>query len=214
MKERVLIDIDGTICIGAMLELCEEYLGEKIDITTIPVGLYINQVIDSLEFRKYFLGHNVYDYGITEQYTIDSIRELSSIYDVYIATIYHYPDAPEFSSIMLPRKLEYLKKYFSFLGEKKFLFVGDKSVLDFDISIGDSLSDMIGKKDNFLLTTYHNKDINDDELKNRNITRVDDWKDIMDNLMNVKNAGDFGYRKKWIKNFGSFFIKKTYFVHE
>lgn len=184
MKERILIDVDDTLCIDAMQEICEEYLGKEIDTSLIPSGIYINQVIDSPEFRRYFLDHNLYDYGKTEQYTVESVKKLSIKYDVYIATTYHYPNAEEFSTRMLPRTLEYLKKHFPFLGENKFLFVGDKSVLNFDISIGDSLSDMIGKKQNFLLTRYHNKDISEDDLQNRRAIRVNDWKEIMDVLEN------------------------------
>jgi len=194
MKKRVLIDIDGTLCVNAMQELCEEYLGEKIDMSTLPPGVYINQKIDSPEFRKYLLEHNIYEYGKTEQDTIDFVCRLSKKYDVYIATIYYFPNIEEFSSKILPRKFEYLKKYFSFLGEEKFLFVGDKSILNFDISIGDTLSDMIGSNQNFLLTRQHNKHISKEDLKKRKAVRVSNWKEIM-NILDEKESTDLLKRK-------------------
>ena len=179
MKEKILIDLDDTITTGTMEQLCKDFLGYEIDKDSLIPGQYINQQITSPYFVDFFLKHNLYDYDGTDQYVINCIKELDKKYDIYIASVYHYPNMPEVSSIMIKRKLEHLKKYFGFLGEKKFLLVGDKSILNFDISIGDSLNDQIGKKRNFLITRYHNKHLSEELLNNYNSIRVESWHDIM-----------------------------------
>ena len=51
-------------------------------------------------------------------------------------------------------------------------------MINVDISIGDSMSDQIGKKRNFLFTRYHNRHIKEDVLKEKNSIRVDSWKEL------------------------------------
>ncbi len=54
-----------------------------------------------------------------------------------------------------------------------------KQLLHADIMIDDkptNFGDYIGKK--LMLTAYHNKNISDNELKTKNIERVNSWYDI------------------------------------
>ncbi len=178
MKEKILIDLDDTILMDAWKELTEDYLGHSIDLDSLAPNTYVNTGLTSLEFSKFFLEHNLYDYGSLEPNVIESIQKLSKNYDVYIASSFVVPDLPDISSIFAKRKIDFLKTTFPFLEEKRFI-IGNKDLLDVDISIGDSMSDQIGKKKNFLLTRYHNKHIKEEELQKENSIRISTWKELM-----------------------------------
>lgn len=178
MKEKVLIDLDDTIVVDSWKELTENYLGHSIDLDSLKPGTYVNQNLVSKDFSEFFITHNLYDYGFLDPFVVDFIRKLSHHYDVYIASIFTIPGLSETSSIFAQRKIEFLQKHFEFLGEEKFLIIGGKNMIDVDISIGDSMSDQIGKKKNFLLTRYHNKHITQEELQKKNSIRVDSWREL------------------------------------
>lgn len=180
MKEKMLIDLDDTIIVDSWKELTEEYLKKTIDLDSLKPGTYVNSGLISPEFTKYFLEHNLYDYGKLDSYVVDSIKELSKRYDVYISSIFVTPGMPEISSIFAKRKIDFLNEYFPFLGEDKFLILGSKNMIEVDISIGDSMSDQIGKKQNFLLTRYHNMHISKEEISKKNSIRVNSWKELME----------------------------------
>ena len=62
---------------------------------------------------------------------------------------------------------------------KKFIFLSDKELVDADIRIDDSVDKLKGKAEmKLLFTAYHNKNIADDELKEKKLTRVNSWKEI------------------------------------
>ncbi len=180
MKEKLLIDLDDTILVDAWKELTEEYLNKTIHLESLEPGTYVNSKLTTPEFISFVLERNLYDYGKLDSYVVDSIKELSKYYDVYIASIFVTPGMQEISSILAKRKIDFLNQYFSFLGEDKFLILGSKNILEVDISIGDSMSDQIGKKQNFLFTRYHNKHISNEELSKKNSIRVSSWKELME----------------------------------
>ncbi len=179
MKEKILIDLDDTIIVDSWKELTEEYLGEPIDLDSLEPGTYVNFGLETPEFINYFIEHDLYDYGYLDAYIVDSIKKLSEHYDVYIASSFIAPGMPETNAIFAKRKMDFLQKKFSFLGDSKFLLVACKNMIEVDISIGDSMSDQIGKKQNFLLTRYHNKHISNEELSKKNSIRVSSWKELM-----------------------------------
>lgn len=178
MKEKVLIDLDDTIIVDSWKKLVEEYLGHSVDLNSLEPGTYVNKGLTSSDFIEYFMSHNLYDYGFLDPFVIEFIKKLSVHYDVYISSIFITPGMSSTSSIFAKRKIEFLQEHFSFLEEEKFLIIGSKNMLDVDISIGDSMSDQIGKKRNFLLTRYHNKHINEEELQKKNSIRVNTWKEL------------------------------------
>ncbi|MDD3187086.1 MAG: hypothetical protein PHD02_01270 [Bacilli bacterium] len=171
--KRIVFDLDDTLLVEAMKGIAEEFLKKEINLDEISDGRYINQFINDPLFDKYLIDKNLYDFGFIKEGTIDLLHKLSEDYDVYIASTYFFPGLEESSSVFLKRKFEFLRKNFGFLGYSKFLFVGDKKIFDFDYAVGDSLSDMIGRQ-NFLVTSYHNKQYNDDVLKQCNSVRIDD----------------------------------------
>jgi len=99
------------------------------------------------------------------------IKELSAHYEIYIVTA-----AMEFPASLAP-KYRWLKKHFSFLNEKNFVFCGDKSIILADYLIDDTPSNLEtfqGK--GILFTAPHNTNAT-------GYTRVNNWKEAADYFM-------------------------------
>ena len=96
------------------------------------------------------------------------IKELSAHYEIYIVTA-----AMEFPASLAP-KYRWLKKHFSFLNEKNFVFCGDKSIILADYLIDDTPSNLEtfqGK--GILFTAPHNTSAT-------GYTRFNNWKEAAD----------------------------------
>jgi len=94
------------------------------------------------------------------------IKKLSANYEIYIVTA-----AMEFPASLAP-KYQWLKKHFSFLNEKNFVFCGDKSIIHADYLLDDTPSN---------LETFNGKGILFTAPHNVNATgyaRVDNWKEV------------------------------------
>ena len=96
------------------------------------------------------------------------LRKLSDHYEIYIVTA-----AMEFPASLAP-KYQWLKKHFSFLNEKNFVFCGDKSIIHTDYLIDDTPSH---------LDTFQGKGILFSAPHNLNVTgyeRLNSWKEAED----------------------------------
>jgi len=94
------------------------------------------------------------------------IKKLSANYEIYIVTA-----AMEFPVSLAP-KYQWLKKHFSFLNEKNFVFCGDKSIIHADYLLDDTPSNLetfSGK--GVLFTAPHN-------VNATGYARVNNWKEV------------------------------------
>ena len=94
------------------------------------------------------------------------IKKLSTNYEIYIVTA-----AMEFPASLAP-KYQWLKKHFSFLNEKNFVFCGDKSIIHADYLLDDTPSN---------LETFNGKGILFTAPHNVNTTgyaRVNNWIEV------------------------------------
>lgn len=107
------------------------------------------------------------DLGVMEG-SQEVIRELSEHYEIYITTA-----AMEHPS-SFTAKYEWLKEHFSFLSDMNFVFCGDKSIINADYLIDDSVRHF--KKfagQGILFTSQHN-------LQETGYVRVNDWYEVRD----------------------------------
>ncbi|MBO0602345.1 5'-3'-deoxyribonucleotidase [Sporosarcina sp. E16_3] len=96
------------------------------------------------------------------------IKELSAQYEIYIVTA-----AMEFPASLAP-KYQWLKKHFSFLNEKNFVFCGDKSIIHADYLIDDTPSNLEAFQGRpMLFTAPHNTNAT-------GYTRLNNWKEVAD----------------------------------
>lgn len=179
--EKLIVDMDDVITEKGFIRMINEFLGTKYK-SEDANSYYVNDLIPKDKFEewvKFFEEKNVYDYVNIVKYAPEVIEKLNKFYDIYIITAYIFRDKPEISGNQLKNKFDYLAKNFPFIAPKKFIFLSDKELVDADIRIDDSVDKLKGKAEmKLLFTAYHNKNIADDELKEKKLTRVNSWKEI------------------------------------
>lgn len=184
MKKKIMIDMDDVIVSGWFLYLLNKFMHTNYKDEDFN-KFYMQDIIpNKKEFFNYFFNKNLYDYGFLKDGAIDTIKELSKNYEIYICSSYIYKDAEEESGIILKYKHEYLIKYFPFLNPNNFIFTGDKSVVNCDIKIDDRVENLGNATTKLLFTAYHNKDLTDSELNKKGINRVNNWNEIKNLLLN------------------------------
>ena len=106
-------------------------------------------------------------------------EKLSKKYELYIVTAYVFRDDETKSAGLLKNKFNYLIKEFPFIRPQQYIFTSNKEIINCEIKIDDKESNLSGNAETKLLfTSYHNKNITDEDLKKNNIIRVNNWKDI------------------------------------
>lgn len=187
--KRILIDMDDVICENGFIRMINEFLGENYKPEDAN-SYYINDLIPKEKFEewvKFFEEKNVYDYVNIVKDAPEVIEELNKFYDIYIITAYIFRDKPEISGNQLKNKFDYLTKVLPCIDPKKFVFLSDKELVDADVRIDDSVDKLKGKAEiKLLFTAYHNKNIPEEELKEKKLIRVNTWKEIENILLKEK----------------------------
>ena len=82
-------------------------------------------------------------------------------------------------------KFNFLIKNLPFLDPRKFVFTSSKDVVCGDVFIDDYLGNLERSpaKTKLLFTSYHNKHFTDEELKQKNIKRVNGWEEVCKTLL-------------------------------
>lgn len=66
-----------------------------------------------------------------------------------------------------------------FIPPQNYIFTSNKEIINCEIKIDDKLSNLAGTAETKLLfDAYHNKNITDEELKQKGAVRVNGWEDI------------------------------------
>lgn len=182
MKKRVMIDMDDVITDGTFRKQIEDYIGEKID--TNKTGYYLQNALGDRKeefFRKGPL--DMYEDAPLKEGAYEVILKLNAVYDVYIVTSYEIPDSHYQEGNHLKYKMEYLQKQLPFLSAKQIIFLNDKSLMDFDIRIDDSIRHLTSGETLLLFDAYSNQELTSEELASKNVKRVMNWQEIADILL-------------------------------
>ena len=178
MKKKIMIDMDDVIVSGGFLYLINKFLNKNYKEEDFN-NFYMQDILpDKKSFYEFFLQHNLYDYCEIKEDAKEIIEELSKYYEIYICTSYIFKEIVDESGIILKYKYDYLLKNFSFLNPYNYIFTGNKNIVKTDIKIDDRIENLDNADLKLLFTAYHNKNITEEELKNKNIIRVDNWRDI------------------------------------
>lgn len=184
MKKKIMVDMDDVMVSGGFLYLINEFMHtnyKEEDFTEF----YMQDIVpNKKEFFDYFYKKNQYDYSVLKDGVVEALKELSKTYEIYICTSYIFKEAPKGSSVILKYKYDYLLKYFPFLNPNKFIFTGDKSIVNCDIKIDDRVENLENATTKLLFTAYHNKKLSDNELDKKGIIRVNNWNEIKNLLLN------------------------------
>ena len=157
--KTIMIDMDNVITDGKFFEILRDYLGYEPDYD--KYGYYLQDILGDKKadfFNKFKLMNN-YDNAILLPDCYEVLKKLNEHYN-------------------LKYKYDYLRKELDFLNPRSFIFTADKSVVDCDIKIDDKLENILGADTKLLFTAYHNKTLSNEELEEKNVIRVNGWKDI------------------------------------
>ncbi|MEG1705275.1 MAG: hypothetical protein RR290_01715 [Clostridia bacterium] len=187
-KQNLMIDMDDVICNGGFLYLINEFTHKHYVIDDFK-DYYMQDVIpqeDKKDWLEFFKQNNIYTKACFIQNAYEIIYKLNEVYNVFIVTSYIVPEEIIISSKLLQDKFVWLQENLPFISPYNYVFCSNKDIIDCDIKIDDKLSNLTGNihtKTKLLFTAYHNKNITDNELKNNNVIRVNNWNDISEILL-------------------------------
>lgn len=185
--QKIMIDLDETICSPTYLEEVNKYMKTDYQYTDIDT-YFVEDIIPPLErekFLDYFYENaNVYDHAYVFPEAIEVIRDLCQVYDVYIVSAFVDKRRPKESSIMAKYKYEWILKNMPFIDPKKIILTGSKHMIMCDIKIDDKVGNLKGYGETKLLLDHmHNRKYSFEELESLGIKRVHDWRQIRDILL-------------------------------
>lgn len=185
--QKILIDIDDTIIVDCYLEIVNKFLNKNYtydDIKDYWVDTIIPKELES-EYLDYIYNKiNIYDYGKILDNAISVIKDLTKYYEVFICSAYIDKRSIKDCSHFLVHKHNFLVEKLPFINPENYIFTNRKDIINADIYIDDKLENLTNGKVKLLMTSYHNKNITVEELKEKNIIRVNNWNDVKEILLN------------------------------
>ena len=177
--KTIMDDMDDVITYGNFTKILDDYLGYHYDYDTVKT-YYIQDILGDKkdDFFSKFKDMDMYENATLLPDCYDVLKELSKHYKIYICTDYIWREITQYAGNNLRNKYNFLYKKLDFIEPKNYIFTCDKSVVNCDIKIDDKVSNIEGAKTKLLFTAWHNKDLRDEELKEKNIIRVNNWQEI------------------------------------
>lgn len=174
-----MVDMDNVITNGNFTFFLEEFLDRKLDFNKINVK-YRQELIKGREdeFREIYQFKNLYENAPLLDGCFDVLKRLNDKFDIYIVTSYIWGQDVINAAENLKYKYNYLKEKLPFINPSKYIFTQDKKIMYFDVRIDDRLSGLENGETKLLFNSWSNKSIKDDDLKSKNITRVNNWYEI------------------------------------
>lgn len=180
-KKDLLLDVDEVICFSGYLEAVNDFLNTNYTIDDFDCYYIDEKVIPKerfKEFNEYVSKRNLYDYTSFLPGAIETIKKLNEKYEIYICSACLNTFDLDNSGIQFKNKYDFLRKNLPFINPKKFILTSSKNMVKADIQIDDYLPNFDNDtKLKILFPSYHNKNIDDEILKEKNIIRAGyDWK--------------------------------------
>lgn len=181
-KKKILIDVDEVLCQSSFLDEINKFLDTKYSLDDFS-EYYIDDVLGTDENKQKFYGiikdKDLYQNAKIYDGAVESLKKLNEKYDIYICSACVMFCMQKESGIYFKHKYDFLIKNFSFLNSDNFIFTSSKNIFKADVQIDDRLKNLEGSVNKkILFTAYHNKNISDNELKEKGIIRVDNWNEI------------------------------------
>lgn len=181
-KKKLLLDIDEVFCFPGFLKFINEFLG-----TTYEIDDFTDYYIDEAaipkerftEFNQFIQDKNLYLDAYILPHAVEVIKKLNEIYDVYPCSDCLNPFNIEMSGQIFKNKFDFLYKNLPMIPPKRYIFTASKNLINADVIIDDRVNNL-GEHipTRILFPSYHNRDINANEVKNKGIIKAgDDWRE-------------------------------------
>ena len=182
-KKTIMIDMDEVIVVGRFSDFLKEFLG-NVNFENLQTQNRQDLIKGKEEeFKKIYKYRNLYkddkgNYIEPLPNCVDVIKKLNTIYEIYIVTSYIWKENVIDAATNLRNKYDYLHYWFPFIDTNRFIFMTDKTKIEYDIGIDDRVSNLGSCSIKLLFTEFRNKKLTDEELKNIGIERVNSWLDV------------------------------------
>lgn len=190
MKKTIILDVDEVICFGGFLNAVNDFLGTNYVIDDFT-DYYIDEACipkDRMaEFNEFIQGRDMYKNALMLPNAIETIKDLNEKYEIFILSSCVNPFDVEGSGRLFQDKYNFLRSILPFLNPKNIILTSAKHMFKADIQIDDlitNFSDDVGMK--ILFPSYHNKDVNDEDLEKCGAIRAGfDWRDGWNNIRDI-----------------------------
>lgn len=190
-KKKLLLDCDEVICFSGYLEAVNDFLGTSYVIDDFS-DYYIDEAAIPPEkmpdFNKFINGRNLYENAHILPGAIDAIKILSEEYDIYILSSCVNPLDINGSGRMFVDKYNFLIQNLPFIQPENFIFTSAKHLFKANVMIDDRMSNFEGNEVDvkILFPSYHNKDVDDEELKSKGVIRAGyDWRNGWNEVLQI-----------------------------
>lgn len=182
--EKIMIDMDNVITDGNFNKIIEEYFKIKVDMNKEKSYYYVQKYANKNKenFWNYVKDKNFYSNAKLLDGCFETLKQLAEKYDLYIVTSYLWIETIDLSGENLKNKYNYLRENLPFIKPENYIFTTNKNILNFDIKIDDKPENLKNAKIKLLFTAWHNKDLTDETLTNKNYIRVNNWHEILEIL--------------------------------
>ena len=183
--EKIIIDLDDVLAIDGYLNMMNAFCNSNYKYEDAK-GYYVEELLDEetlKAYREFFKHNNVYDYSTVAKDSKEVLMNLMLEYDIYICSSYYSDIDNIIMPELIPKKCEFLKRNYPYIPSKNFIFTNDKSMIEADVKIDDVVHNLDNGEIKLLYNAYHNSKIDNNELNEKEILRVNDWKEIEDILI-------------------------------
>lgn len=182
-KKDILVDVDEVIVFSGFVEAVNDFMGTNYVIDDFT-EYYIDEVAipkDKMdEFNKFLNNRNLYDYAEILPGAIETLEELNKEYNIYLLTSCVNEANLDGCGRVFMDKYNFLRKNLPFINPKQFIFTGSKGLFKAYVKIDNLLENFNSDEEveiKILFPSYHNKDITDEELKEKGVIRAGfDWR--------------------------------------
>lgn len=181
-RKSLLLDVDEVVTFSGFLEAVNDFLG-----TNYVIDDFTNYYIDEeaipkerfSEFNEFINKRNMYQNPHILPNAIEVIEKLNELYNIYICSSCVNPLDIKGSGRLFADKYNFLINTLPFIKPERFIFTNAKHLFKADIQIDDRLPNLDSSiETRILFPSYHNKDILDEELKEKGVLRAGyDWRD-------------------------------------
>ena len=190
MKKVLLLDVDEVICFSGYIDALNDYLKTDYDIDYFKSYLVVEDIFTDEQEKKEFLNfvakRNLYEKPRMLPNAVKVIEKLSKKYNIYICSAYANEMNKTFCGEQLRDKYYFLLKTLPFIDPTHYIFASDKLMFNADIRIDDRIGNLGNAKINILFPSYHNTDIPDKILEEKNIIRAGkDYKNGWDEIEKI-----------------------------
>lgn len=180
--KKVLIDVDEVICDTTFLYYMNEFLNTNYKLDDFDT-YYLDEIIPDNKkeaFYDFYISHDVYEKANLLEGAYEGLKILNDKFDVYLYSSCIMFNREKESGKLFADKYNFIINKLPFIKPENIVFTNTKNMMVGDIQIDDRMKNLLGPTTTkILFTAYHNKNISDEELKQKNIHRVNNWKELV-----------------------------------